>query len=144
MYVWLIHFAIQQKLTQHCKLAILQRKLKKKKKKRKVLLPCMEFACGLGRLQTWMVILLFCLQYWRPRFDPWVGKIPWRRKSLLIPVFWPGEFHGLYSLWDHKESDMTEWLSLPLHFPSNSSSLKKYLEVYLFEINKFQKLFFLL
>ena len=31
---------------------------------------------------------------------PWVGKIPWRRERLPIPVFWPGEFHGLYS---HKE-----------------------------------------
>ena len=31
-------------------------------------------------------------------------------------VFWPGEFHGLYSPspWGHKESDTTEWLSL--HF----------------------------
>ena len=83
MYVWLIHFAIQQKLTQHCKLTILQRKFKKK---RKVLLLYMEFACGLGRLQTWMVILFFCLQCWRPRFDPWVGKIPWRRKSLPIRI----------------------------------------------------------
>ena len=26
--------------------------------------------------------------------------------------FWPGEFHGLYSPWGHKESDMTEQLSL--------------------------------
>ena len=30
--------------------------------------------------------------------------------------FWPGEFHGLYSPWGHKESDMTELLSL--HFNS--------------------------
>ena len=30
------------------------------------------------------------------------------------PVFWPGEFHGLYSPWGCKESDMTEWLSLLL------------------------------
>ena len=28
-------------------------------------------------------------------FDPWVGKIPWRRDRLPTPVFWPGEFHGL-------------------------------------------------
>ena len=27
-------------------------------------------------------------------------------------VFWPGEFHGLYSPWGHKESDTTERLSL--------------------------------
>ena len=33
----------------------------------------------------------------RPWFDPWVGKIPWRREWLPTPVFWPGEFHGLYS-----------------------------------------------
>ena len=29
-----------------------------------------------------------------PRFDSWVRKIPWRRKRLPTPVFWPGEFHG--------------------------------------------------
>ena len=35
-------------------------------------------------------------------------KITWRREKLLTPVFWPGEFHGLYSPGDHKESDTTE------------------------------------
>ena len=45
-------------------------------------------------------------------FDPWVGKIPWRRERLPTPVFWPGEFHGLYCPWGHKESDTTEQLSL--------------------------------
>ena len=30
-------------------------------------------------------------------FNPWVGKIPWGRERLPSPVFWPGEFHGLYS-----------------------------------------------
>ena len=35
-----------------------------------------------------------------PGIDPWVGKIPWRRERLPIPVFWPGEFHGLYSPWN--------------------------------------------
>ena len=49
---------------------------------------------------------------WRPGFDPWVGKFPWRRERLPTPVFWPGEFHGLYSPWGHKELDTTEWLSL--------------------------------
>ena len=28
------------------------------------------------------------------------------------PVFWPGEFQGLYNPWGLKDSDMTEWLSL--------------------------------
>ena len=46
--------------------------------------------------------------------ETWVGKIPWRRERLPTPVFWPGEFHGLYSLWGHKESDTTERLSLSL------------------------------
>ena len=27
----------------------------------------------------------------RPGFNCWVGKIPWRRKRLSTPVFWPGE-----------------------------------------------------
>ena len=29
-----------------------------------------------------------------------------------MPVFWPGEFQGLYSPWGHKELDTTEQLSL--------------------------------
>ena len=41
-------------------------------------------------------------------FDPWVGKIPWRRERLPTPVFWPGESYGLYSPWGRKELDMTE------------------------------------
>ena len=52
-----------------------------------------------------------------PRFNSWVGKIHWRRDRLPTPVFWPGEFHGLYSLWGCKESDTTEQLSL--HFLRN-------------------------
>ena len=49
----------------------------------------------------------------RPRFDPWVWKIPWRREWPPNPVFLPGEFHGEryladYSPWGRKESDTTE------------------------------------
>ena len=33
------------------------------------------------------------------KLDSWVGKIRWRRDRLPTPVFWPGEFHGLYSPW---------------------------------------------
>ena len=44
--------------------------------------------------------------------ETWVQKIPWRKERLPTPVFWPGEFHGVYSSWDQKESDMTERLSL--------------------------------
>ena len=33
-----------------------------------------------------------------PRFNPWVGKIPWRGKWQPALVFSPGEFHGQRSL----------------------------------------------
>ena len=41
-----------------------------------------------------------------PWFDPWVRNIPWRRDRLPTPVFWPGEFRGLYSPWGRKELDI--------------------------------------
>ena len=46
-------------------------------------------------------------------------KIPWRREWLPTLVFLPGKFHGQrslvgYSPWGHKESDMTEQLTLSL------------------------------
>ena len=48
--------------------------------------------------------------------DPWIGKIPWRRKWQPTPVFLPGESHGQrslagYSPWGCKESDMSKRLS---------------------------------
>ena len=56
---------------------------------------------------------------WEPRFNPWVGMIPWSREWLPTPVFLHREFHGQrslvgYSPWDCKETDTTEWLSLHL------------------------------
>ena len=48
----------------------------------------------------------------RPGIDPWVVNIPWKSEQLPSPVFWPGEFHGLYSPWRCKQSDTTERLSL--------------------------------
>ena len=67
----------------------------------------------------------------RHEFDPWVRKIPWSRKWLLTPVFLPKEFHGQrslvgYSPWSHRESDMTEGLTLShFHFllPTNYSAM---------------------
>ena len=57
-----------------------------------------------------------CRRCKRCKFDPWVGKIPWRRKWPLAPVFLPGESHAQrslagYSPWGRKESDTTEQLS---------------------------------
>ena len=37
-----------------------------------------------------------------------LGSISWKRGRLPTLVFWPGEFHGLYSSWGHKEWDTTE------------------------------------
>ena len=46
-------------------------------------------------------------------FDPWVGKIPWKRKWQPTPVFLPREFYGQsilvgYSPQGRKESDTTK------------------------------------
>ena len=44
---------------------------------------------------------------------PGLGRSPGGGKA-TTPVFWPGEYHGLYSPWSHKESDTTKQLSLSL------------------------------
>ena len=40
------------------------------------------------------------MRHKRPGFDPWVVKIPWRRKWHPTPVSLPGKFHGQRSLDD--------------------------------------------
>ena len=77
-------------------------------KERDLILGCAQgFPCGLAGKRI-------CPQCRRPGFDSCVGKTRRRRERLPTPVFWPGEFLGLYSPWDRKESDTTERLSL--HF----------------------------
>ena len=39
-----------------------------------------------------------CPQYRRPGFDPWVGKIPWRREWQPTAVLFPGESRGQRNL----------------------------------------------
>ena len=56
---------------------------------------------------------MIILQCRKPRFDPWGGKMPWRRAWQSTPVFLPGKSHGQRSLVGygsegHKESDTTE------------------------------------
>ena len=46
-------------------------------------------------------------------FEPWIRKIPWKRKWQPAPVFLPGKSHGQqtlvgYSPWGRKELDMTK------------------------------------
>ena len=53
-----------------------------------------------------------CWRHRRHELDPWVGKIPWRRKWQPTPVFFPGGSHGQRSLQATvqevtKESDMS-------------------------------------
>ena len=50
--------------------------------------------------------------------ETWVRSLGWEdpleKERLPTPVFWPREFHGLYSPWGCKELDTTEQLSLSL------------------------------
>ena len=39
-----------------------------------------------------------CKRHKRRGFNPWVGKIPWRREWQPTPVFLPEESHGQRSL----------------------------------------------
>ena len=55
----------------------------------------------------------------------WVGKIPWRRERLPTPVFWPREFHGLYSPWVTKSQ--TRLSNFHFHFQRPGWVLGSYL-----------------
>ena len=83
-----------------------------------------------------------CLQCRRPGFDPWVRKIPWRRKWQPILVLLPGKSHGQrslvdYSPWDLKESDTTEWFHF--HFLSVFKSFALDLVLLWFHLTKLIK-----
>ena len=60
-------------------------------------------------------VIRICLQSRRHGFNPWVWKIPWRRKWQPTPVFLPEKSQGERSLvgynpWSFKELAMTEQL----------------------------------
>ena len=60
-------------------------------------------------------------------FDPWIRKIPWRRKWKPTPVFLPGKSHEQrslmgYSPWAHKESD-TQFSSVTQSCPTLCDSM---------------------
>ena len=50
-----------------------------------------EYACNVGDLGS----------------IPGLGRYPGEGKGYPLQYFWPGEFHGLYSPWGHKEADTT-------------------------------------
>ena len=81
---------------------------------------------GLLRPFSWQRI---CLQCGRPGFNPWFGKIPWKRKWQPTPVFLPGESHGQrslvgYSPRGHREVDTTERLTQQVIYRQNSQKVK--------------------
>ena len=70
----------------------------------------------------------------RCRFDPWIRKIPWRRKWQPTPVFLPGKSHEQrtltgYSLRGRIQWDMTKQLSThtdtPLYLQETLTSSPK-------------------
>ena len=59
------------------------------------------------RLPKWLSCKESACQHRRHRFNPWVRKVPWRRKGQPTPAFSPGKSHGQgslvgYSSWDCK------------------------------------------
>ena len=61
-----------------------------------------------------------CRRHKRWGFDPWVGKVPWRRKWQPTPVLFPGESQGqrrlvAYSPWACEESDTTVCTHIHTH-----------------------------
>ena len=70
-------------------------------------------------LPWWLSVREPTCQCRRCKFDPWVRKVPWRRKRLLAPVFLPGKSHGQRSLVDYgpwgsqrvgHDSVWTQWM----------------------------------
>ena len=62
----------------------------------------------------WQQIHLKYRRFRRCRFDSWVRKIPWRRKTQLTPAFFSWKFHKTRSLvghssWDHKVMLRHDW-----------------------------------
>ena len=65
-------------------------------------------------LPWWLRRQSICLQCGRPEFDPWVGKIPWRRKWQPTPVLLPRKSHGWRNLVQatvHGVAKSQTWLS---------------------------------
>ena len=65
-----------------------------------------------------------CRRCKRWGFDPWVGKILWRREWQPIPVFLPGKFHGQRRLvgYSHCPTGMSPNLLFEVH-PCSFTSL---------------------
>ena len=64
---------------------------------------------------SWASLVAQLVKNLPARWETWVRspgwEVAWRRERLPTPVFWPGEFHGLYHPWGRKEADTTEQAS---------------------------------
>ena len=80
----------------------------------------LETNLGKRGLPWWFRWQSICLQRRRPGFDPWVGKIPWRRKWQPTPVFLPGKSHGRRSLIGYRPWGAKSQTWLHFHFLSLS------------------------
>ena len=61
-------------------------------------LPILRSAMPKSGCPRWLTGKESGCQYRRHELDPWVRKIPWRKKWQPTPVFLPGESHGRRSL----------------------------------------------
>ena len=71
----------------------------------------------------------WCRRHRRHGLDPWIRKIPYRKKWQPTPVVLPENFHGLRSLVGYspcKESNMTEYTLYMLHGSAFHDSQKKH------------------
>ena len=65
-----------------------------------------------------------CRRCKRCRIDPWVGKMPWRRKWQPTPVFLPGKSHGQRSLVGYIVHGVAKsWTRLSVRTHTHSSSI---------------------
>ena len=97
----------------------------------KVSVVCWRSYCGASGKES-----ISQFKSWRRlSFDPWIRKIPWRRKWQPILVFLPGEFDEQRSLVSYsplgcKESDMTEQLTRTRFF-ATLAELKSFKDIIL-------------
>ena len=77
----------------------------------------------------------------RLMFNPWVGKIPWRRKWQPTPVFLPGKSHGQRSL-----AGYSPWDRIYLFIPFLCIYMYKciYISIYLCFVFKVSAILYLL
>ena len=72
---------------------------------------------GIGYIHqyTWASLVAQLVKNPAALWKTWIQSLDWEdpleKGKATTPVFWPGEFHGLYSPWGCKESHMTDRLS---------------------------------